>query len=220
MPVIGVGQDGPVFLMRVSLPDVPGSLGAVATAMGSVGADILAVEIVEKHRGTAVDDFVVGMPPDGLPDTLISACQGLEGVTVEWISRYPEGGGLQSDLETLERMTNDPDHAAETLVASAPAVFRSQWAVLVEVQPDGRAIATFNTPMAPDLDSDRLKELAPFDESHRLDLPGDWLPGYGDSVGVVAPLGESRAIVIGRLGGPTYLDSEVARLRHLARLAY
>jgi hypothetical protein len=33
-------------------------------------------------------------------------------------------------------------------------------------------------------------------------------------------LGESRAIVIGRLGGPTYLDSEVARLRHLARLAY
>lgn len=220
MPVIGVGQDGPVFLMRVSLPDVPGSLGAVATAMGSVGADILAVEIVEKQQGVAVDDFVVGMPPDGLPDTLISACQGLDGVTVEWISRYPEGGGLQSDLETLERMTNDPDHAAETLVASAPAVFRSQWAVLVEVQPDGRAVATFNTPMAPDLDSDQLKELAPFDESHRLDLPGDWLPGYGDSVGVVAPLGDARAIVIGRLGGPTYLDSEVARLRHLARLAY
>ena len=219
MPVNGVRQDGHVFLMRVLLPDVPGSLGAVATAMGSVGADILAVEIVEKHGGGAVDDFVVGLPPDGLPDALISSCQGLDGVTVEWISRYPEGGGLQSDLETLERMTNDPDHAAETLVASAPAVFRSQWAILVEVEPDGRAVATYNTPMAPDLDSDQLKELAPFDDIHRLDLAGDWLPGYSDSVGVVAPLGESRAIVIGRLGGPTYLDSEVARLRHLARLA-
>jgi hypothetical protein len=209
-----------VFLMRVALPDVPGSLGAVASAMGSVGADILAVEIVEKREGVAVDDFVVGLPPDGLPDALISACQGLDGVTVEWISRYPEGGGLQSDLEALERMTNDPDHAAETLVSSAPAVFRSQWAVLVEVQPDGRAVATYNTPMAPNLDSDQLKKLGPFDETHRLDLEGGWLPGYDDSVVVIAPVGDNRAIVIGRLGGPTYLDSEVARLRHLARLAY
>lgn len=208
-----------VFLMRVSLPDVPGSLGAVASAMGAVGADILAVEIVEKRDDIAVDDFVVGVPPDKLPDALISACQGLEGVTVEWISRYPEGGGLQSDLETLERMTDDPDHAAETLVSSAPAVFRSQWAVLVAVDPDGTATATYNTPMAPDLSSEQLERLAPFDTTHRLNLDGAWIPGYDDSVVVVAPLGEDRAIVIGRLGGPAYLDSELARLRHLARLA-
>jgi hypothetical protein len=138
---------------------------------------------------------------------------------VEWISRYPEGGGLQSDLEALERMTTDPEHAAETLVASAPAVFRSQWAVLVEIAPDGAAHATYSTPMAPDLTSAELKRLAPFDDTHRLNLDGEWLPGYGDSVVVVAPLAEDRAIVIGRLGGPAYLDSEVARLRHLARLA-
>jgi hypothetical protein len=208
-----------VFLMRVSLPDVPGSLGAIASAMGSVGADILAVEIVEKREGVAIDDFVVGLPPDKLPDNLISSCHGLDGVTVEWISRYPEGGGLQSDLEALERMTSDPDHAAETLAASAPAVFRSQWSVLVEVAGDGTASATYSTPMAPDLDPDELKRLAPFDETHRLNLDGEWIPGYGDSVVVVAPLGPSRAIVISRVGGPSYLDSEVARLQHLARLA-
>ena len=204
--------------MRVSLPDVPGSLGAVASTMGAVGADILAVEIVEKHDGIAIDDFVVGLPPDRLPDALISACHGLDGVTVEWISRYPEGGGLLSDLETLERMTNDPEHAAETLVSSAPAVFRSQWAVLVDVAADGTAQATYNTPMAPDLTSDQLKELAPFEETHRMSLDGEWLPGYDDSVVVISPLGEHRAIVIGRLGGPSYLDSEIARLQHLARL--
>ncbi|WP_228266217.1 ACT domain-containing protein [Microlunatus elymi] len=205
--------------MRVSLPDVPGSLGAVASTMGAVGADILAVEIVEKHDGLAIDDFVVGLPPDRLPDALISSCQGLDGVTVEWISRYPEGGGLLSDLEALERMTNDPDHAAETLVSSAPAVFRSQWAVLVEVGSDGAANATYSTPMAPDLNSDQLERLAPFDETHRLSLDGEWLPGYDDSVVVISPLGDDHAIVIGRLGGPSYLDSEIARLRHLARLA-
>ena len=41
--------------MRVTLPDRPGSLGAVATAMGGVGADINAVEIVSAPgAGTTV----------------------------------------------------------------------------------------------------------------------------------------------------------------------
>ncbi len=204
--------------MRVSLPDVPGSLGAVASSMGAVGADILAVEIVQKRDGVAIDDFVVGLPPDGLPDALISTCQGLDGVSVEWISRYPEGGGLQSDLETLERMTGDPDHAAATLVSSAPAVFRSQWAMLVDIGSDDTPTATYATAMAPELTSELLTRLAPFDRTHRLAMEGAWVPGYDDTVLVVAPLGAGRAIVIGRLGGPAYLDSEVARLGHLARL--
>ena len=53
--------------MRVTLPDRPGSLGAVATAMGGVGADINAVEIVEKGAGIVVDDFIVDLPPNQLP---------------------------------------------------------------------------------------------------------------------------------------------------------
>jgi hypothetical protein len=35
-----------VLLMRVALPNRPGSLGAVATALGSIGAQINLVEIV------------------------------------------------------------------------------------------------------------------------------------------------------------------------------
>ena len=48
------------FLLRVELPDVPGSLGALATALGTAGADIEAIEIVE-HRagGVAVDDVLL-----------------------------------------------------------------------------------------------------------------------------------------------------------------
>ncbi len=206
--------------MRVSLPDRPGSLGAVASAMGSVGADITAVEIVEKRDDDVVDDFILILPPDKLPDSLISVCQGLEGVQVEWISRYPEGGGLQSDLETLERMANDPDHAAETLVASAPVVFRSQWAVLVEVadQTTGKGAVSFSSSMAPDFSPDTLRPLRPFDRAHRADLPDQWLPGWSESTMLVSPLTLDRAIVIGRTGGPAYLRSEVARLNLLATL--
>ena len=137
--------------MRVTLPDRPGSLGSVASAMGGVGGDINAVEIVEKGDGVVVDDFIVDLPPNQLPETLVSACQNLEGVHVEWIARYPEGGGLQSDLEALERMTADPVHAAETLVSLCPVVFRSHWAILVDAGPAGPEM-TFSTTLAPDVD--------------------------------------------------------------------
>ncbi len=207
-----------MFLMRITLPDRPGSLGAVATAMGKVGGDINAVEIVEKRDGSVVDDFIVDMPPNQLPETIVTACQNLEGVKVEWISRYPEGGGLQSDLEALERMTSDPAHAAETLVSLCPVVFRSHWATLIEVAADGAARPTFSTTLAPDLSDEAAELFAPFDVTHRAELASGWCPGWGDTTVVVTPITQDRVIVIGRLGGPAFLDSEIARLHHLAAL--
>ena len=207
-----------MFLMRVALPDRPGSLGAVASAMGSVGGDINAVEIVEKGAdGVVVDDFIVDLPPGQLPETIITACHHLEGVRVEWISRYPEGGGLQSDLEALERMTTDPAHAAETLVSLSPVVFRSHWSVLLDV---GRNQVTTlaATNLAPHFDTANAGPLAPFDTTHRIELESGWLPGWTDSTAVVVPLTRDRAIAIGRHGGPAFLDSEIARLHHLAAL--
>ncbi len=206
-----------MFLMRVTLPDRPGSLGAVATAMGRVGGDINAVEIVEKADGVVVDDFIVDLPPNQLPESLVTACQHLEGVRVEWISRYPEGGGLQSDLEALERMTADPANAAETLVSLCPVVFRSHWALLLDVTTDD-VRATSATTLAPDVTPTVAAAFAPFDVTHRTELASGWSPGWADSTAVVTPLTQDRAIVIGRLGGPQFLDSEIARLHHLAAL--
>lgn len=206
-----------MFLMRIRLPDRPGSLGAVATAMGGVGGDINAVEIVEKGDGVVVDDFIVDLPPNQMPETIVTACHSLEGVRVEWISRYPEGGGLQSDLEALERMAAEPEHAAETLVSLCPVVFRSHWATLIEVAAEGPR-STFSTTLAPDVTPDVAAALGPFDTTHRVDLRSGWSPGWGDTTVVVTPVTQDRVIAIGRLGGPAFLDSEIARLHHLAAL--
>ena len=63
------------FLLRVELPDVPGSLGRVASAIGVAGGDIEAIEIVEKrHDGTAVDDVLLEMHGSSMPDSIVSAC--------------------------------------------------------------------------------------------------------------------------------------------------
>ena len=203
--------------MRVRLPDRPGQLGAVASAVGGVGGDINAVEIVEKGDGVVVDDFIVDLPPGALPENIVTACQSLAGVRVEWISRYPEGGGLQSDLEALERMTADPGHAAETLVTLCPVVFRSHWATLLRVAGD-TATPVCSTTLAPDLTPEAAAAFAPFDVTHRTDLAAGWAAGWGDTTVVVTPLTQDRVIVIGRLGGPAFLESEIARLHHLAAL--
>lgn len=205
-----------MFLMRVRIPDRPGSLGAVATALGGVSADINAVEIVEKRSGEVVDDFIIDLPPGQLAETIVTACHRLEGVRVEWISRYPEGGGLQSDLEALERMTADPTRAAETLVSLCPVVFRSHWATLLGVNGDPQQL--YATTLAPDVDQGLLTRLAPYDGTHRVSLESGWSPGWGEAVGVVTPLTHDRLILIGRMGGPPFLDSEIARLHHLAAL--
>ena len=55
------------YLLRVAVPDRPGSLGALATALGEVGADIVSLDVVERHDGLAVDDVLVELPHGASP---------------------------------------------------------------------------------------------------------------------------------------------------------
>jgi hypothetical protein len=105
------------YLLRVELPDVPGSLGRVASAIGEAGGDIEAIEIVEHRRdGSAVDDVLLETAPGVMPDSLVSACNQLDGVQVLWVSRYGAGGQLFLDLEAVEALTQNPRKACDELV--------------------------------------------------------------------------------------------------------
>ncbi|MGA4507345.1 ACT domain-containing protein [Propionibacteriaceae bacterium G1746] len=208
-------------MMRVRLPDRPGSLGAVATALGTAGADINAIEIVERGPGFAINDFMLTMPPGALPDTLITACTGLDGVSVLWLSRYPENWGLASDIDTLNRMTAEPGRALQILTEAAPHVFHSQWALLLSPE---RAIETASGLAPVDEPGSRVDVswcnlLAPLDVPHSGELPDQWLPGWGETTVAVAPAARGRTVVLGRQGGPEFLESELRRLAHLAALA-
>jgi hypothetical protein len=191
------------FLLRVELPDVPGSLGRVATAIGEAGGDIEAIEIVE-HRsdGTAVDDVLLEAAPGVMPDSLVSACNALDGVQVIWISRYAAGGGLFLDLEAVEELTSHPATAVNRLVELLPATFRADWAIRVDKDGVGQ-----RTTAAPEQ----------FGWT-RVDKPIR-LPSVDDNVLAAASLTGDEFVVIARRGGPDILDSELARLGHLVALA-
>lgn len=205
-----------MFLLRVALPDRPGSLGAVATAMGTSGADIQAVEIVEKYEGFAVDDFMVEVPVGTLPDALITACTSIRGVTVLWFAHYAEGWGLQADVAVLDEMTESPEQAEAILTLAAPTVFRVNWAAQVD-RTDGRVIT--RTPMAPAVDHLPVSALGSLDASGCAEVPEGWLPGWPETLIATAPFKGRTALMLARKGGPAFLKSELARLRHLAALA-
>ena len=205
------------FLLRVELPDVPGSLGRVATAIGEAGGDIEAIEIVEhRHDGTAVDDVLLEMAPGMMPDSVVSACNMLDGVHVLWCSRYAAGGNLFLDLEVVEELTENTATALDRLVEMLPVTFRADWAVRL-CRTDSGVKQVHATSAAPDL-GDEQAVWFPLDRAARLTVEPEWAQLRDNSV-VGAPLGAEEIVVIGRRGGPEVLDSEVARLAHLSALA-
>jgi hypothetical protein len=55
------------IMLRCAVPDRPGSLAALAGAIGEAGGDIEAVDVVESEDGVALDDLFVRVgSPEGL----------------------------------------------------------------------------------------------------------------------------------------------------------
>jgi len=203
-------------LLRIALPDVPGSLGTVAAAIGVAGGNILAVEVLEQHAGQAVDDVFVGFLPGVMPDMVVSAVHRLAGVRVVWVSRYPAAGSLQLDLEAVEEITDDPATALATLARLVPRAFRADWAMVVVRREDALVMVEGSTG-APTVPPEALAWV-PMSRADRLPTGADW-DGWASTVAAGAPVGSPETLVVfGRHGGPDVLASEVARLGHLAAL--
>jgi len=209
------------FVLRVVLPDRPGSLGAVATALGHIGADILAMDIVERGPGHAVDDIVVDLPTSRQPDVLITAAESVPGVRVESVRPDPGVADSQREWELVEALAADPSHAIQILAARLPRVLRAGWAVVVHVDEDKVVKLVAGGGGVPEL-SGIVPGWAPVDHPVVLDPEAHWVPEDWKTLGTemaVAPLGSADlAVMVGRPGGPAMRDSELARLAHLAGL--
>lgn len=206
------------FLLRVVLPDKPGSLGAVATALGAAGADILGVDVVERSSGHAVDDLAVELPHGRPPDVLITAAESVPGVQVE--SVRPHSGRLDThrELELIEEITGHPAEGLALLAEGVPRIFRAGWA-LIAVRDGTRSYRVAESAAAPETRSGDLPWL-PLAKAVVIDPAEHWVPepwSALDTELAAAPFGPAaRALVVGRPGGPAFRPSELARLTHLA----
>jgi hypothetical protein len=210
----------PSYLLRVELEDRPGSLGSLAVALGSAGADILSLDVVERGPGFAIDDLVVDLPPGAMPDSLISAAESLRGVRVDSIRPYTGLLEAHRELELIDHVAAAGERMAklQVLVDEAPRVLRVGWCTVVELAESGprRVVGSAGAPESQAASTPWL----PISRAVALDVSADWTPQLWRDMATTlaaAPLGQpTTAMVLGRPGGPRFRPSEVARLGYLA----
>ena len=210
------------YLLRIVLPDRPGALGAVATALGAVGADILSLDVIDRGPGWATDDLVVELPPDKLADTIVSAAATVEGVQVDSIRPYAGQIDPHRELELLDKLAAGTRAKRCSLLADGVArIFRAGWA-LVLGEPDRWITPTVLAAggAAPEVDSLPVPWW-PATPARSLEADSEWTPADWlrlDTELAVAPLGEG-ALLVGR-PALRWLPSELVRLQHLAAIAW
>ena len=206
---------GMSYLLRVSLPDRPGSLGALAVALGSVGADIISIDVVHRRDGVVVDDILVDLPHGTMPDTLITAAEELDGVAVDMLKPFAGALDAHRELELIDAVSEAGAGAPQLLADSAPTVLRVGWALVVEATGNGcRLVARGQS--APMWDTGEVPALVGLDRAAVLEadaVPAEW--SARDTDVAAAPLAFGHVLVIGRPGGPSFRPSEIARLGYL-----
>lgn len=204
------------YLLRVTLPDRPGSLGGLAMALGTVGADIVSLDVVDRFDGVAVDDIVVEVPNGTLPDSLITAAEQIDGVLVD--SLQPFGGLLDAhrELELIDAVAGAGAGAAQMLADEIPSALRVGWALVAAATDDGSRLVA-RGPSAPEWDGGGASALVGMERATGLDddeeLPPQWRAM--DTSLAAAPLVAGHVLVVGRPGGPSFRPSEIARLNYL-----
>ena len=93
------------YLIRILLPDRPGSLGLLADAIGSTGGDIQSVDVVQAFPdGTVMDDMVVSLPSTVMADALITAAHEVEGVEVDSIRPFSGTVDRRGQIQMLAEL--------------------------------------------------------------------------------------------------------------------
>ncbi|KAB1503914.1 amino acid-binding ACT domain protein [Corynebacterium sp. 320] len=212
------------FLMRVRMPDLPGALGLLAAALGTVGGDIRGVDIVgHDETGEVIDDIVVSLPSGRLPDALITAAQEIDGVYVDSIRPYSgtvDRRGQVQMLAGVAERRRQLDHALSIMMKDLPQSMTAGWAIMLKTTPNTHRVAASDA--APE-DNGRVLDAPPVEEARVLRPEReDWIPpnwSVMDSALAATPVeGTDLILVIGRPGGPDFLLSEVEHLRQVGTI--
>ena len=134
------------YVLRLWLPDIPGTLGRVAAAIGQADGDVIGIEILERGAGMAIDELIVALPTHGSTpsdeeryeelnlEKLISCVSQVEGVAVEDVHRVAQDRPDQSvlALDTAARIMETPqDERTEATCELVRDMLEADWCTVV-----------------------------------------------------------------------------------------
>ena len=195
-------------VVRVWLPDRPGALGQVASRVGAVRGDVLAIEILEAGGGRVIDELVVALPDAELVELMMNEVHAIDGVSVEHV-RPLDGGYVDGGLLALSLAAEVAEASAgERLDRFAEASMRlteSEWTMIVR---DGEVVASRG-----DIPNVEFVSSLVAGRSHLLD------PSHATGDLFWADLPSTGAwVAAGRTGRPIH-ERERVRLDLFARVA-
>lgn len=201
------------FLVRVELADRPGALGAVASRIGAVRGDVVGVEILDRHSGRALDEFLVELPDDADVELLTSEIEEVDGAVVEAVHGLTSGVGDARrdayDGASAFLAERSPEGALQLLAGLARRELAAAWSAVVDL---GSAVPADATVVCED-------GPAP---------AGWWLAGHGFDLDsgsrlLTAEIAWAQlaawdlALAVGR-PGRRFVEAERERLAAIARL--
>ncbi|MHB1710927.1 MAG: ACT domain-containing protein [Acidimicrobiales bacterium] len=147
------------YVIRLRLPDRPGALGAVASRIGSVGGDVVSIDILQRGgragEGFVIDEVGVVVPGDNLTELLRTEILEVDGVSVEAM-RPVEGPLPDRQAEILETVTTlfqqtTPARVLEYLTSQVRRSHDATFAAAFDPETPGPVAADGDAPSAADL---------------------------------------------------------------------
>jgi hypothetical protein len=199
-------------LVRVWLPDRPGALGLVASRIGSVGGDIVGIDVLERGADVAVDEFAVILPNLDVVELLVREIEQVDGASVEEVrivDAFPDPrlDALESAAVLCECSSVKDLH--DTLLEHTRREFLADWTALVKC---GEVISASGDPHPP---PDLLAALAA--GTTASPLVADGTTGPEDLAVAMLPDHEAT-LLVGRAGHPLRRRERI-QLLALARIA-
>jgi hypothetical protein len=191
--------------IRLRLPDRPGSLGRVASAIGAAGGDIAAVDVLGSEAGQVLDDVLVAVREVRHLDRVVTELSAVPGVAVVGLHHPEPAVPGHAELQLAAQVLAAPARALRTLVDGAPVALGVDWAVVLQAATQGETlepvVAGAGAPAA-------LPTLGGPLRSRALVT--------GSAAAALVPLGTSLlALLVGREGGLAFHRRELWRLEQL-----
>src|ERR687896_1525246 len=136
-----------LYVLRISLPDIPGSLGQAATALSEAGANIVNLRVIDRDGRHAFDEICVEAE-SVLPEDIRKAVEAAPGVVVETIRRIARIPDPLGALTLADRLARGEGPPIDVLIGGLPDALSASWAMALEASDRGLQVGS-STPDAP-----------------------------------------------------------------------